>query len=287
MGIFGDLGGALGITKPATPNYEQALAELYNLPEYYSAGELNAGDYTLGPSAREQISIDPRYKEAQIQALAQLQDVGQSGGLTTADKAALQQVAENASTRERGQREAIAQQAMARGLGGSGMELAQKLIAQQGAAQGAAQEGRDVAQMAQARALEALQGAGELGGRIRSQEYGEQSDLAKARDIISQFNTANRQAIEAGNLANRQNIASQNVGTKQGAAQQRAGILAQSARDRAEASNKRGSLLAGTIGGALNLAGGAMGGMKSPSSLMSPYGSNIMEEQQGVSPYRW
>jgi hypothetical protein len=275
MGFFGNLGSFLGFG--GGPDISGALRELEGLPEYgISRGfYLDPSQYRLGPTALEQVSLDPQYKEAQLAALTELSRIGEEGGLTTADRAALQEVAESEAARERGVRAAIAQQARARGLGGSGMELAQQLIAQQGASQTAAQAGRDIAQMAQARALQALTGAGELGGRIRGQEYGEQADLARARDMIEQFNLANRQALAQRQADMAQRIAEMNVGGARDIGSKRANLRLGQAQAAAGTQAERAG---GFMGGLLKVGGGILGslGRSSPDTQgftqESPYG---------------
>lgn len=171
------------------------------------------------------ISTDPSLRNAQIEALNSLQDISSSGGLTAMDRAQLGQLQTELSNQERGSREAIMQNAQARGVGGSGLELAQQLMNQQGSAQRASQQGMDIAAQAQARALEAIQQAGQLGGNIRSQDFDEQARIAQAQDAINQFNAANKQNTNMANvnarnqaqqynLDQRQNIANQNVGLR-------------------------------------------------------------------------
>jgi len=53
----------------------------------------------------------------------------------------------------------------------------------------------DVSAQAQSRALQALMQGGQLGGQIRQQDFGEQSEKAQAQDAINRFNTANRQQV--------------------------------------------------------------------------------------------
>jgi hypothetical protein len=47
--------------------------------------------------------------------------------------------------------------------------------------------------MAQQRALDAMAGAGQLGGSIRGQDFGEQATIAEAQDALQKFNAANTQ----------------------------------------------------------------------------------------------
>lgn len=187
------------------------------LADAVNAGQMTpeeAETYFLEASAQEQVKTDPRLREAQMKALSQLEGVA-DGGLTVGDRGDLQRIQGEMAAAEKGQRDAILQNAQSRGVAGSGMELASQLMAQQGSAGRASQQGFDVAKQAQARALEAMLQSGQLGGSIRSQDFGEQSKLAEARDAISKFNTQNKQAVNMANVDARNAAQLRNVNTAQ------------------------------------------------------------------------
>ncbi len=182
-------------------------------------------------SALNNITLDPKLKQAQMDALSSLQDIGQNKGITDMDRAQLAQIDAQENTAARGQREAILQNAQARGLGGSGIELLSQMQNQQDSATRKSARDTDVAGMAQARALQALQQAGNLGGSIQQADFSRQAEVGKANDAIARFNTetqnqnsaANtlaRNQAQAANLAAKQKIADTNVGI--GNAQQQA-----------------------------------------------------------------
>ena len=144
-------------------------------------------------SAMEGVSTDPRLKQAQLAALASMQEIGNSGGMTATERAQLAKVQRDVAQADRGRREAILQNMRARGMGGSGMELLAQLQSSQAATDRASQSGLDIAGMAQQRALQALNQAGGMAGGIRGQDFGEQAQIAAARDAIAKFNAANTQ----------------------------------------------------------------------------------------------
>lgn len=188
-----------------------------SLERAVNAGEMTAEEaqtYFLEASAQEQVKTDPRLREAQMRALSQLEGVA-DGGLTVGDRGDLQRIQGEAAAAEKGQRDAILQNAQSRGVAGSGMELASQMMAQQQGANRASQQGFDVAKQAQARALEAMLQSGNLGGSIRSQDFGEQTKLAEARDAISKFNTQNQQAVGMANTDARNAAKLRNVNTAQ------------------------------------------------------------------------
>lgn len=138
-------------------------------------------------SAYENIKISDTVLEAQGKTLADLSRVSEEG-ITATEQADLYKGESRARQYERGQREAILQQAQERGVGGSGFELAAQLSAQQEGANRQAARGFDVQALAKQRALTALMNQGELAGRMRGQEYREGADQAKAKDAITAFN---------------------------------------------------------------------------------------------------
>lgn len=154
----------------------------------------------LGPSQAGAVKSDPMLAQAQQDALGRFTDIADSGGFTLSDKAALNQISNRISRQEAGQRGAIMENAAARGVGGSGLELAASLQNQQGAANRMSQEGMDMAGMAQQRVLDAIMGKGEMAGRMRSQGFNENMQTAQARDMINQYNAGARERAQRYNL---------------------------------------------------------------------------------------
>jgi hypothetical protein len=163
---------------------------------------------TLGNSAMESVSTDPRLKQSQLAALNQLQGIATEGGMNAEDKQRLFQIQNELSRDEQAKRSAVQQNMQSRGIGGSGFELAAQLAGQQGSADRAASMGMDVNAMASRRALEAMMQSGQLAGNIRTQDFGEQSQVAQAKDAISKFNVANGQDVRGRN-ADRNNSSAQ------------------------------------------------------------------------------
>jgi hypothetical protein len=184
----------------------KALYEDMSLPEMKDVnyGQDNwLGDYTpdtvdprmaqatnLDGTAFDDVSSDPRLKDAQLAALASLKDVG-ANGMTAQEKADLARVQSEVGQADRGRRDAIEQNMAARGMGGSGMNLLAQLQSSQAATDRAAQQGLDIEGMKQNRMLDALSRSGTLAGNIRGQDFGEQSAVAGARDAVARFNAQN------------------------------------------------------------------------------------------------
>lgn len=153
------------------------------------------------------IETDSRLSGAQYAALDQLGELSQ-GGLNLQDKADLADIHGSVARQDAGRQAAIMQGMAERGMGGSGMELAQKLQSQSAGADRAAGNSRSVAAQAQQRALDAIMRRGQLGGEMREQQFGEDSAKARAQDAMNLYNTG---LLNEGQR-NTQNISNMNTG---------------------------------------------------------------------------
>lgn len=273
------------------PTAEELSYQLQQLVEQGSLTPEQAQAALAEQSAMAGVSTDPNMKQAQMEALQGLQDISSNGGMTTMDQANLSKIANEEATRSRGAREAILQNAQARGMGGSGMEIMAQLQNQQDSVTRQSQRDLDVAGMAQQRALEALMQGGQMAGQMQNQDFNQQAQKAQAQDAISRFNAQNQQqanltntaannSAQAANLNNKQNVANANVGIRNDQAAQkgknlqqafdnklklatgRQGVeefntknMGQNSRDQADATNKNWSMV-------MDGFKGAMGGMK-------------------------
>lgn len=183
------------------PTYEDLQAELTKLVNSGEMTPAQAHAVLQGQSEFSGITLDPKLKQAQMEALAQLQDIGQNKGLTDMDRAQLAQIQSDEANQARGAREAILQNAAQRGIGGSGLELMAQMKNAQDAATRQSARDTQVAGLAQQRALQAIQQAGQLGGQIGSQDFEQQAKIAAAKDAINQFNTANQNQFNLANTA--------------------------------------------------------------------------------------
>lgn len=235
-GIASVAGGAMGAREQALARqqakdaYDASVADLtaIGIPpieaqqmvaeEYKSQGqwtpELEQA-VKLGDTAMGGITTDPTYKQSQLKALGQLQQIGDSGGMTLEDRSNLERIEGGINAKQRGAREAILQDAQQRGGYGSGTALAAQLMAQQGGAEEAHRAGLDTAASAQKRALEAIKGGGDLGTNLRTQEFGEQAKIAAAKDANAQWNAANSQDVAQRNAAAKNAAAQYNLGNSQ------------------------------------------------------------------------
>jgi len=153
-----------------------------------------------GETLLAKVETDPQFKEAQMRALKNLEQIGEGGGLTAEDKFRLEQTRQATGKQARGAREAVMQKAAERGALTGGAAITQQLMAEQEAADTASMEGLGVNALAQQRALDAISRAGELGGEMRKQEYGEKASAARAQDAINRFNVAQAQDVQQRNI---------------------------------------------------------------------------------------
>lgn len=209
-----------GRLRPPTP--EEMEVQLNELVMQGQITPEEAQVISQDPSAFLNIEENPVVAKAQMQALQKLQGIADAGGLDAQGKARLMDVINEFETSARGANEAIMENAAQRGIGGSGLELANRLVGTQESAGRASRNAVDVAAEAERRALDAIMESGRLSGDIRGQDYRVAADKAAAIDAINNFNTRNRQDVlnrnvdtrneaQRLNLAERQRIADANT----------------------------------------------------------------------------
>lgn len=203
------------IARVQTPDIEAMKIKLDELVQQGILTPQEAQAALVDHNAYEDISVDPTMRGAQMEALQGLQDVYHEGGLTPIDRARLQQIQDEQASVEKGQREAIMDNARRRGVSGSGMEIAAQMMAQQGAADRAGRAGLETAAMAQQRALEAMMESGRMGGEIEDRDYAQKAAKAQAANAIAQFNASNTQQVNLANTAAKNNAMQSNLQEKQ------------------------------------------------------------------------
>lgn len=166
------------------------------------------------PTKFEEVSTDPLLREAQMNALKSLQEVGQAG-LTAEDRAQVNQLRREVNREEQAKQAQILQSMAQRGAAGSGMELAARLSSAQASADRAAQESDRLAANALQRQLQAVAQSGQLGGSIRGQDFGEQAQKASAIDAINLFNTQTQQGVQTRNIGSKNEAQLRNLQEKQ------------------------------------------------------------------------
>lgn len=211
---------------------------------------------TLGPSAQESVrgQMDPRLRSEQLSSLESLGDYADDGD-TASSKAAMHRILSDVARREAAGRNAILGNMRARGVSGSGAELAMQLDNQQDSADRAQSAGLEQAAQAQRRMLEAQMQKGAMAGNIRRQDYGEASDEASARDMISKFNATSRDSTNRYNAQ----LPAQQFGMQMGVMNGKANAAGGVASNYGQSADRSAATGAG-IGQAINQGANAVGG---------------------------
>lgn len=201
------------------PDVEKERLQLEALQYFgdYSPEQLQK--YDLGPSAMEQVSVDPLYKQKQLEALERVGQLSKEG-ITPEERAILELSQRRASAQTQAKINQVLQERQQRGVAGGGDELAAKLAATQQGADLQSQQDMEAAQQMMNTRRQALSQLAEQAGGMRKQEYGEQTDLARARDVINQFNTQNTQETAKYNVGNTNQARMRNLEQQQSIADQ-------------------------------------------------------------------
>ncbi len=197
------------------PSPEMLHVQLQQLVQQGAVSPEDAQAVLVQHNAYDDATGSSTARGAQLGALKDLQDKADAGGLTDTDRASIQANLDTTANTERGQNLAIGEDARRRGISGSGLELAQKLMAQQSGADQAGRRGMDIAALAEQSRAKALENAANLGGQIENQTFGEQSAKASAANQIAQYNATNQQDVTLKNIAARNAAQAANLAEKQ------------------------------------------------------------------------
>lgn len=185
------------------PTVEEQKILLQN-PEL--AGLLEAAQ--VGQSQLENVSVDPRMRQAQMKALDELAGLSQTG-LGAEDRAAFNQLQRESAAQAQAQNAAVLQNAAQRGTVDSGSTVMAQLMAGQQAANRLQQGGeQQAAQASQARRA-ALGQYADLSNSMANTDFAQKAQVGNAKDAINQFNAQNKMSAGQFNLNNQQNIANQ------------------------------------------------------------------------------
>jgi hypothetical protein len=185
--IGGAAGGLMGMLSPEEAN----LAEIYgNLDPATVEQLIAAGE--ISPTELAKITEDPALRSVQMRALANMANLGESGGMDIQAQTAHEQAIQRSAQQERSQREAVLENMAQRGMRGSGAELMAQLQGGQTAATANSMAGAQAASDARTRALQAMAMGGQMAGNVRGQDYSVAANKAQAQDAINRFNAQNR-----------------------------------------------------------------------------------------------
>ncbi len=236
--------GEKGETEKARAVLEKAQREYGDLSD---ANIARAMADTLPPNELASIKQDPRFADAQNKALASLQEIGASGGLTAADRAARNEVNNAATLTAERARQASLQGLSRSGLFGAGAAVEQALVGQQQVANTASQQAQNELGAAQRRSLEAISRGGDLAGQMKRDDWNQQSDVARADNERERALWGNRQTLyrqQQANDATRLGFAQQGYGMDVDAAKAQANMRAGTAQGIGSLLNSTGQNLA-------------------------------------------
>lgn len=217
LGLSADPKAGQGLAGASQAQIQQAIAEInkLNIPDIEKQKiqlqlMSEAGFLDAEQLQREgEIALDPRLRQAQMDALSQLRERG-AVGLTEEDKAVQDIMLRDVAAQEQAGQKAIMQGMAERGMLDSGAQLATQLGAQQSAYTRAAnQASQNAIAAAQAR-REAMAQAGNMAQGMEATQFNRGQTERGYRQAIDQFNLQNRQDIAAKNLGIRQ----QDIGLK-------------------------------------------------------------------------
>lgn len=177
-------------------------------------------DQTLSGTAMDRVQADPAAVAAQHSVLDRMVGLANQTGLSVPDRVAVQEGLSSVDQQQAAARARVLDSMRARGLGGSGLEVAAQLSGAQQQAQSANRIGSDAVANAQRRALDALSGAGGMASNLRSQSFSEGAQKAQAEDAIAKYNAAAR---ERGTMY-RNSVAQQQFSNQMGVADHQANI---------------------------------------------------------------
>lgn len=268
-----------------TPEQAKALEEYRRYVQEYTNGNPDLyqtqGSLSmdqLGDSAMEGIETDPRYREAEMAALRELEGISQNG-FTASDLADIQRTEQLANRANRGRIESIRQGMQMRGQGGGGLDLVAQLQSAQDANEMQALKALEREGMMQDRKTQGTMQLGSLSSQLQGRDFNQQSAKAQARDAINQFNVQNRNRANEYNMQNRQNVANANVDTRNQFRDKRmqaqtgmATMNYDAATDdynqaqmrKAERKRKQAGMMSGIVGAAGGIAGGVLGSAAGP-----------------------
>jgi hypothetical protein len=194
--LIGMIGSAAGEAQAGKLSAQQQriLEDLYAQLRDTPLPDLKDVDPTqLGPTAMEDVRSDPDQRQQQLEALTSLRDIFEHGGFNLEDRAAMAEAMNRANVSGSAQRHALAGEFAQRGQLGSGARLAMGNMDAQGAANRSSQAGQDIAARGEARRMGALNNYADLAGRLRSQDFGESSARAQAKDAADRWNAGARE----------------------------------------------------------------------------------------------
>lgn len=184
----------------------EKLQVVLQSPEF--AGLLKAEG--IPDTVLDQITTDPRLTNDMRTALDNLRKRS-TQGLTAEDKLAAEQLSENINLQEMSQRQGLEQEAARRGMTDSGINAASQIAMQQNLANEGRRKALQMASQGSQQRMQATGMLGNLAGQQQAQEFGQQAQVASAKDAIARANAMNRQQVNERNLGAKQQMFDQSA----------------------------------------------------------------------------
>jgi hypothetical protein len=245
MGILTDLTDGIGLTDSGAVDEAMGKAAGYSKEQLERLNDIDIPDIEkqkillenpelvglleaeqLGASSLDEISLDPKAREAQLAALESLRGYSEEG-VTDTDKYAMEQMLGQVGASTKSNQANIEADMARRGMDSSGAALMSQMNAQQTGANNARQQAMQQAASGQQNRMAALGQLATQSGNMQNADYSRQANAASAKDAIAQANAANRYQTNAANLGARQaienqraNISNQNQAYNKGLEQQ-------------------------------------------------------------------
>lgn len=196
------------------------------LEDYKSAGTLtptgeNATQISGTKDALQDITVDPRLRQAQLGQLQALSKLGESG-LSPVEMAQLGQLNRQTESDAKARTDAMLQQQDARGVGSSEAALMARMQQGQSAANRQQAASENLAATAFQNALQARASAANLGATMEGTQYAQAKNIADALNSREMYNAQQNASVnqrnidrfnnaQAANLQNAQNLSNTNT----------------------------------------------------------------------------
>jgi hypothetical protein len=234
----------------------------------------------MNPSAYENIQQDPRFRQSGLEALAQTEQLAQTG-FGPIERAALNQVGREAAGVAEAQQASTQQEMASRGMADSGTNLVAQLLAGQQQADRMSQEGDRLMSSAANARRDALAQQANMSSQMSAQDLGVKNKNLDTKLMIGQFNAQgknqaardkqgylNQRSSEVANIGRQQEM--YNKGLQQqdfqnrmakvtGVVSQQGNLANQISQQGQVAAQGQATQNAALIGGATSLAGAGIG----------------------------
>lgn len=174
-----------------------------NLDNYKYAGDIsnkmNSAEQLGQRDALQNVNLDPRLKQAQMNSLDTLSKIAGSG-FTPDEKASMDASRQQRDADLTSKLKSLQQSQDSRGVGNSDMALAQRMMGAQSSANSGAADARNEQAQAYKRSLDAIMARGNMASSMDNTDYNRQANLANNLNSRELTNMNNRTAVNRSNV---------------------------------------------------------------------------------------